>query len=207
VRIVELDPKPLEELILIPYQVRTTTSRTSGPSHVSDIIRDIENTVTKRGQRRKYDDLSPDEQRRMGTYMKLGWAWEEVIRDALMRTEGRLETARFISPKEMEVDGIYGTIDWFDTQDWAVEEFKATWRSSNRPLDPDFWHWLVQIKAYCHMVEATFARLEVFFVNGDYQESGPQIKRFELYFTEREIADNWAMLKNHAKHQGWITGK
>jgi hypothetical protein len=199
-RIVELDQANEERLVIAP-----DTGRSPGPAHVSNIIRDIENTVLKPGQRRKYDDLSPEEKRRMGAYVSVGWAWEEAIRGALLASgAGPLSSERFISPGECVLDGIYGTPDWLDVDDYCVEEFKATWRSSRRPLDPDFWHWLVQIKAYCKMLGCTWARLRVFYVNGDYRDSGPQIKHFRLEWSKLEIDQNWEMLKNHAKSKGWV---
>lgn len=199
-RIVELDTADVEQLILAP-----STERSPGPAHVSNIIRDIENTVLKPGQRRPYDDLSKDEKRRMGNYVSVGWAWEDAIRGALLAAgAGPLHSDRFVSPGECALDGIYGTPDWFDLTDYCIEEFKATWRSSRRPLDPDFWHWLVQIKAYCKLTACTWARLRVFFVNGNYRDSGPQIKHFRLEWSRLEIDENWAMLRQHAKSKGWV---
>jgi hypothetical protein len=183
----------------------TPKSERSSGVHVSEIIRSIENDVTKPGQRRKFEDLTMDEKRRMGAYVSGGFAWEEILRRAIV--EMYIDSAtRFISPGELECDGIFGTPDWLDTDDWVIEEFKCTWRSSRRTrnIEQDFWAWFVQIKAYCHMVQTTTARLRVFFVNGDYRNSGPQFKQWQIEFTPEELVMNWQMLHQHAQDKGWL---
>jgi hypothetical protein len=203
-QIVELASEDVGELILRPRAV-SNIPRSPSQAHVSNIIRDIENAVLKPGQRKPYDQLSKEEKRRMGAYTSVGWAWEEVIRAAILASGfgPYADTERYITPGELHLDGIYGTPDWIDTVDYCVEEFKATYRSSRRPLDPDFWHWLVQIKAYCRLLQTTWARLRVFYVNGNYRDSGPQYKAYRLSFTALEIDDNWRMLSGHAKSKGW----
>lgn len=177
-------------------------------AHVSDIIRDISNTVLKPGQREKYDDLSPDEQRRLGNYASVGWAWEHIIRRGMLDAgvNPGTDSQRFQCPGQLTLNGIHGSPDWLDTTVWENVEFKATWRSSNRPLDPDFWEWLTQFKAYCKMLGCTSTRLLVFYVNGDYRDSGPQFKDIRLNFTKMEIEDNWSMLLNHARAKGMVNG-
>lgn len=168
--------------------------------HVSGIIRDLENTLTP-GLRRPYDDLSPAERARMGNYTAMGWAFEVMVRQALVQAGvGKLmQEAGYITVGEMEQEGVFATPDWMDAVNWRIVEFKATWRSSRRPLEPDFWHWMVQIKAYCHMVQCTEADLYAFFVCGDYRDSGPQFKGWRLSFTNLEIAENWQMLMLHKR--------
>jgi hypothetical protein len=172
--------------------------RSSGV-HVSDIIRDIENSLIHKGQRRKYDELSAAERTRMGAYVSVGWAWEDILSHALKAV---LKRRGLIHPMEqLTQDGITGTPDGWDDM---IEEYKATWRSSSRPIDPDFWHWLVQIKAYCYMAETMFARLRIWYVNGDYRDSGPQVKTLQLKFGEAELQENWDMLRQHAQEKGWL---
>lgn len=199
-KITELDAGGLK---IEPPALTASGPRTKSHAHVSNIIRDIENTLFKPGQRRPYDELSPSEQQRLGNYASVGWAWEEIIRNGILAT-GWQPAGNFISPGQLELDGIYGTPDWWDVRNDALVEFKATWRSSRRPLDPDFWHWLVQIKAYCHMARTDRALLYVFYVNGDYRESGPQLKLYDLVSAGIELEENWEMIKRHAKSKGWI---
>jgi hypothetical protein len=175
-------------------------------THVSDVIRDISNTILKPGQREKYDTLSPAEKVRMGNYTAMGWAWEQMVHDALIKaglTPG--PPARFVRAEEIALDGLHGNPDWLDMEQWQDVELKATWRSSARPLE-DFWEWLTQFKAYCKMLGCTSTRLLVFYVNGDYKKSGPEYRDLTVSFGKQEIEDNWEMLKNHAKAKGWVPG-
>lgn len=166
--------------------------------HVSEIIRWVEVKTGKREARGN----SEEDNSRLALYTSMGWAWEEICRNALVRvwtSDHHNHPDRFICPGELESDGIVGTPDWFDAEDLVVEEMKATWRSSNREITTDFWSWMVQIKAYCHLLGILDARLRVFFVNGNYAPTIPQIKMWYLSFNEREIADNWVMLKANAQ--------
>lgn len=172
--------------------------RTEG-IHVSELIRDLQNKVTHKGKRKSFADLSHEERRRMGNYTSMGWAFEIVIERALREVWSDLFRGdeRYVKTGELFFEGVVGTPDWLDTYDASVIEFKATWRSSRRDIARDFVSWLWQIKAYCKMLCTTTARLYVFFVNGDYRESGPQLKAFALNFTQAEIDDNWFMLQQH----------
>ena len=176
-------------------------SRTEGGVHVSEIIRDIQNKVTHKGKRKPYDQLSPEERRRMGNFTSMGWAFERVIEAALREVWGVYFSGsdRYEKTGSLLLEGLTGTPDWLDQKEWAVVEFKATWRSSRRDLETDFGAWIWQIKAYCKLLATRSAQLYVFYVNGDYRESGPQLKAYSLSFSEREIEENWAMLKNHAR--------
>lgn len=195
----QIDTINLTGLDLTPYSVR------SPGCHVSEVIRDLENTVLKPGERRKYDELSPSEQTRLTNHASVGWAWEEIIRQGLLRA-GFCPADSAVSPGELVLDGIHGTPDWLRMDPYRVIEFKSTWRSSGRPLD-DYWHWLVQIKAYCNLLCTATAELYVLYVNGNYRDSGPEYKGYLLEFTPTEIRDNWDMLKNHARSKGWVKGK
>src|SRR2546430_12092594 len=120
-KVVDLDPEQVKSLVLAPTSVRAP-----GPAHVSNIIRDISNTVLKPGQREKYDDLSPAEKQRMGNYTAMGWAWEQVIRRGMLDaglTPG--DDQRFQCPGPLHLHGIHGTPDWLDTTAWENVAFKA----------------------------------------------------------------------------------
>lgn len=175
--------------------------RTEG-THISEIIRDIQNKVTHKGKRKPFAELSNEERKRMGNYTSMGWAFERIIEAALREVWlgylGR-DAEKFSKVGELHLDGLTGTPDGIDLPDWSIVEFKATWRSSRRPIESDFVSWLWQIKAYCKMATTRTAQLYVFFVNGDYRESGPQLKAFALSFTAQEIEDNWTMLRTHAR--------
>ena len=201
-KILELSTEDLTSpLEMAREQGGPRTASTKDLSHVSEIIRDIQNKVTHKGKRKAYDDLTADERRRMGNYTSMGWAFERVIEAALRDVWSVYFRSRdrYQKPGELVLDGICGTPDWIDLQDWTVGEFKATWRSSRRSIEVDFWSWLCQIKAYCKLLATKSARLYVFFVNGDYRESGPQLKAYAIQFTDAEIEENWQMLLQHAR--------
>lgn len=184
------------------FQLAGALPRSSGV-HVSDIIRDIENETTKPGQRKRVADLTENERRRMGAYIHGGFAWEEVLRGGVVKMYSA-GADRLCSPGELERDGVYGTPDGFDVDSWCIEEMKCTWRSSRWDIVSDFWSWWVQIKAYCHMSYTDRARLWVFFVNGDYRDSGPQVKMYEAVFNAPELERNWTMLLTHARGKQWL---
>jgi hypothetical protein len=205
-RITDVTSDEFKEMVLaFPSGTSEPAPKRSSGVHVSDIIRDIDNSIINVGQRQKFDQLTPAEKLRMGAHTSMGWAWEEVVTHALARVRPTMPGV--VRPGEFTLDGIHMTPDGVFEREWAVEEFKATWRSSNRPLDPDFWSWLVQIKAYCLALQTQRAYLSVFWVCGDYRESGPFTQRFRLEFNDAEIRDNWTMLVSHAKSKGWLEPK
>jgi len=165
--------------------------RSVGRIHVSEVIRWIDNRVIHRGERKPYDEMSPSEKKRMGSYTSMGWLWEDLLENSLAPVFG---AAEYIKTGEIELDGIVGTPDGLELSGLTVDEMKATWRSSRRPIETDFWNWLTQVKAYCFMLRLQRVSLRVFFVNGDYRDSGPQVKQFDIEFTERELQDNWRMI-------------
>jgi hypothetical protein len=191
-RIVE---RPIDLDLAETLARRAMPSRSVGRIHVSEVLRWIDNRVIHQGQRKAYTELSQSERRRMGAYTAMGWVWEDLIGTSLAPMFG----GDIIKPGEVELDGIAGNPDGLELTRSAIDETKATWRSSRRPIETDFWSWMCQIKAYCHMLRLREAMLRVFFVNGDYRDSGPQIKAWDIEFTERELEDNWKMIVNNAK--------
>ena len=184
-RFIDLDPLAMS---------RSRVDRSTDKVHVSEVIRWIDNRVIHRGQRKPYEDLSPNEKKRMGNYVSVGYAWEDLLAQSLAPVFG----GEYVRTGEIELDGIVGTPDGLELTGLAIDETKATWRSSRRSIETDFWSWFVQIKAYCHILQVPRASLRVFFVNGDYRDSGPQIKCFDIDFSQRELEDNWRMIKANA---------
>lgn len=198
-------------------------SRRSVGDHVSNTLRDIENKVILPGQRPSDVTLSPFEMQRMGNYREMGFIWELIV-EAL--TTGKIQdsappflhalvehffAARMIARRKVKqqgeifVDDLFGTPDAMDLKNWVLEEYKATWKASWRVLniEREFWYWFHQIMAYAYMISAVKkrwvlqGRLFVFFVNGDYRESGPQIRQFNMEFSIQELVENWDMIKRH----------
>jgi len=129
---------------------------------------------------------------------EIGFAVERAIEEAW-----RLRRIEVLRPGEFTKDGVTGSPDGicFDAEGSVIEEIKCTWMSSRGcPDDKKYWHWLVQMKAYCHLIDTLRARLHVFFVNGDYaQHREPQYLSWDFTFTKGELIENWSMLLNQAK--------
>jgi hypothetical protein len=100
---------------------------------------------------------------------------------------------RYVRPGELELDGVYGSPDAVDCDDACLMEFKVTWKSSNRAIE-SFFKYMLQVKAYCHMLGLTKCRLYVFFVCGNWKPPIPQFKAWEIEFSAHELKDNWRML-------------
>lgn len=124
-------------------------------------------------------------------WMELGQALEWAICDRLDREF----PGRYLQPGELELDGLFGTPDLINLDDWANEEIKMAWMSSkNKPDEQKMWRYWVQVKAYCKMMGTNIGRLRVCFVNGDYSAPGPAYRFWEQEFTDEELDENWAML-------------
>jgi len=180
--------------------------------HLSKIIRDIMMTLEP-------SVFKPDMvnggivkfSRETQVKFEVGFVWEEMIQRSWLPAQGL--SGELIQPGEQTLDGIHMTPDAFNIKEWAIEEWKATWRSMNKAatvelLYKNFWHWMVQIKAYCWAMETERARLRVLFLNGNYtyglEGSGPQIRLWEIEWDPKELRDNWVMLIAHAKSKGWL---
>lgn len=178
----------------------------SGPRspgvHVSSIWRDIESTLGV------YEKRTDEESKRRGlTYQLGGFLWEEVYAHAFVSIYGKSWPGNLVVHKEVERDGIVGSPDILDMVEERVIDTKATWKSSNKleNLEKNFWSWVVQQKAYCAMTGWRRGRIVAYFVNGDYRDSGPQVKQIDLEFSEQEVEETWKMLKAHAERRGWLS--
>lgn len=170
--------------------------------HQSGIIRDLENTVIKPGQRRPDIEISDDEMATLNRYRELGMLWEICLETAFkQRQVDGLDPRRYIRQQEVLHDGVYKTIDAIHIPDWRIIEYKLTFRSARRAsldaIESEFWSWFAQLKGNCLAHETRLASLFCFFVNGTYQPPVPMTKRFDIIFTDEELVSNWAMLKNH----------
>lgn len=168
-------------------------------NHVSAIIRDL---CIQLGH---FDDdevdgpLDADALSRRQTRWELGSAFERCVIDALKLRTLEHQPDRYISPGELEVDGLLGNMDLYDLIDDAVLEMKLTWLSSKHDIESvKFWKYLVQIKAYCYMAKTRRGYLHVCHVMGDYRENqSPLYNVHECLFDQRELIENWRMLLTH----------
>jgi hypothetical protein len=135
---------------------------------------------------------------------KVKWELGNALEHAIVERYALHDPDRWIRPGELVLDDVYGTPDLLDLYDEAVEECKCTWLSTKHEVTGQkFWHYWVQVKAYCKMMGWTVGRLHVCFVNGNYKrgddESGPVYRVWEQRFTQKELDDTWSMLLKHGR--------
>ena len=163
-------------------------TRSTNRVHVSDIYNDIEKTLFPR---KTTGDLSNP------LWAEGGFLFEIALSKALGDKLG----AR---PGEVELDNLVGSPDRYDPDTGILYEYKCSWKSS-KTHPSERWTWMTQLKAYCKLLGTCTAELHVLYLNGDYREHfGPKYRVFLFCFTEREIEENFEMLKNHAKSKGWM---
>jgi hypothetical protein len=86
-----------------------------------------------------------------------------------------------------------------------LAEFKVSWMSDREGvMVPRFDHWFTQMKVYAHHLQMPHARLYALFINGDYRPPAPRLRAWDIEFTKREMADEWAMLLRHARDKGML---
>lgn len=123
-------------------------------------------------------------------WTELGVIVERAIVNALIHHEVDKDPDRWLPDCSFTVDTehgeTHGTIDIIDSvpgimvlkgqevsYEFAVDEIKCTWMSCKQDVTHDkFWHWVIQLKAYCRAMGTNVGRIRVFHVNGDYG-SGP----------------------------------
>lgn len=195
------------DLSLIRGSIPVTGDSTRSTGlHVGDIIASLNEQI---------DPLPPA---LLDAYAALGFVVEKVFEAGIAAA---CLNDRYIRIGELELDGIAGSPDIVDTVEWCVVDTKCKWCSSKHAADQEsieskFKKEIYQLKAYTYMVSKCTDRpcnvgvLWFCFVNGDYKEiakgvrSPPHWVARKFTFTENELADNWDMLKEEARRQGWL---
>jgi hypothetical protein len=158
--------------------------------HVSDIVRVLskayadDEIASLQRPPRKNSFTEAD----LNRFAQVGRIWERVLAETVF-TRPRYERIG-----EIEKDGIIGSPDAIDTVDYALAEYKVTYRSAKRPIETDFREWWWQQKSYCHMLGMVRTHLYVFYVCGNYSPPVPCAKEFMALFTPAELKENWAMM-------------
>jgi hypothetical protein len=176
--------------------------------HASRIIHDLRAGL---GKLKKGGGISDVQLEEFGT---IGFVWERVLETTLAKLVSEANPARYLRLGEQVQDGVYRTPDYADldhfgdgTYKLGVEEWKCSWSSYRKAddLERNFWHWLVQIKDYCEVLNTPYARLRALFIAGDWKgDITPKLRTWEMEFSARELRDNHDMLLNHAKRKGWV---
>ncbi len=137
--------------------------------------------------------------------ISVGLAWEQYFIETILGpTMGVID-----HPGELHIDGIFmspdgESVDVLVTKPQLgmvtiVHECKASWKSTRSVGDLSTqWLWLAQLRSYCRALKTRYARMHVLFLCGDYKfPITPQLKCFEVEFTEQELVDNWQLLTDY----------
>lgn len=160
--------------------------------------------------------------------MEFGTSFEEALEEALVSTTPvplmertrRNMARRLIGERPGEFTSPEGII--FSPDQVFVEpdgsevlgEFKLTWMSSKNapdPMEAKFSKWHCQQMLYCRWLGLTRSRLFGFFVNGGtdkpYHEHSPELRAWEITYTQRELESNWKTIERHALKVGLLPVK
>lgn len=185
--------------VQIPFELRTADGRRMGEGrspgiHLSRVLMFMEKALEDR-PRSKSGQPAND------MWAAFGFIFERWVEKALTEYYGFQRAIR-VEQQELLCDGIYLTPDAINVEDGCYEEYKARWRSRAKWDGPDwerhFWKELAQVKAVCHVIGTTRARLVIFFVCGDWKPPCPHppvCREFE--FTEQELQHNWNVIVRH----------
>lgn len=178
--------------------------------HLSDVIRYIENTSRKPGQREEFMMMSDKRKAEMAAYVEAGFTWERALETCFKsRMLGRRKK-HVLKQREVEHDDILMNPDGVNIKGWQpiVEEYKWTSRSMAR-MDGEgdgalgdggsFWSWGVQTMGYCHAYGTKRMRLFVYWSCGNYRPPVPCVMRYDVTFTTRELIENWRMIRANVK--------
>lgn len=158
--------------------------------HVSDVIKHI----VKVGGLRKTEGYTDDDLAEFGIF---GRVWEHHLALTLF------QPPRYERVGVVELDGILGSPDAVDFDEYAVAEFKMAWASCSEidkatdkaaALKSKFPWYIWQIASYCHMLSMVRARLVVAFVNGNYKPPKPCTRQYSIIFTAAELTQHWRNL-------------
>lgn len=187
--------------------------RSPGP-HMSDLYGSLYKALDPQRYDKRRKDGTPEPMDMVK--VQVGTTFEQLLEEALARVLLGERPGEFTTQHDAACTGedtceccagIVYSPDYlfFDDHETVLGEFKCTWYSmKNAPWDEKFDKWMTQIKSYLYHLKLTKARLYVLFLNGDYKPPAPQLLAWELQFTERELWENWAMLKRHAREVGMV---
>src|SRR5262245_38342348 len=114
--------------LIISEEQREGVARSKGV-HVSDIVRLLSKAYSDgEGGGKKRNSFTVAD---LDRFAQVGRIWERVLAEVVF-TRPRYERIG-----EIEKDGIIGSPDAIDTVDYALAEYKVTYRSAKRPIETD----------------------------------------------------------------------
>jgi len=181
-----------EEFVPAGSGVERSKASETGLIHLTDVIKFID----KKLEINDYSSVKWD----MSVTAEVGFLWEQVLEDAFGSAFGGRVGIR---PGEIELDGIVGSPDGVNEDPLGRypivdEEYKCTWKSTKNNI-LDHWYYMTQFKSYCKMLGVCVTVVKIIYLMGDYRGSGPIYKAYRIEFTERELEENWSMIRNHAE--------
>lgn len=159
--------------------------------HLSDVTQDLYMRLNKPKRREK--GAGPEGIWTIGLAWEhvLSWGWSQVFPD---------HPERIVHLGEFEQDGIIMTPDRVDSVWPGVVEMKATFKRADKWPIQEQWLWLVQGKAYCHVLGLEQCRwyvLHIMDAMGMYTGEIIAPKVWEVRFTHGELVRNWEMILQH----------
>jgi hypothetical protein len=163
--------------------------------HASDIYGDL------------YQQLEPNRYKKdqplNAPLMALGTAWEKHLEYLLL-----INGAKVYRPGElMSSDGIAFSPDliMFNGHTRVGEIKLSSMSAESMPVEetnnlpPKFDKYLAQMKLYAYWLELRHGWLAMLSI---YRPHLPELRCFNLEWSERELQENWQMHDNHSKHEG-----
>jgi hypothetical protein len=201
-------------MIITPYeQELDLAGMVSAPRSPGLHMSDIYNDYYKRADPKRYRSGKLDMVR-----MAAGTVLESVFEKALAIGMAGERPGELVTP-----EGIFYNPDIiaFEGRITVLGEIKATWMSAKEvPVSPSqsakcgipsnwdgksiasfpkqFDKYFTQMKCYCYHLRTPFARLYVYFVNGNWKPPVPVFLAWSFEFTPVELNEEWYSMRNHA---------
>lgn len=201
-------------MIITPYeQELDLLGMVSPPRSAGLHMSDIYNDYYQRADPKRYRGGPLDMVR-----MAAGTVLESVFEQALaigMNGErpGEFQTAEgiYYSPDIIAFEGkiiVLGEIKatWMSCKDVPVSPEQAkktgvecTWDGKSIASFPkQFDKYFSQMKLYCYHLRTPYARLLIYFVNGNWRPPAPVFLAWNFVFTAQELNEEWYLMRNHA---------
>lgn len=193
-----------EELISVMWNPETAEHPRSPGLHLTDIVYPM---MKELGETPERPDLTTKD---LEGYRSIGFLWERILTEALTRKAiadklANGEDWQLFRPGEIEFESIYMTPDAaiVNYNDMILEEWKATYTSSKRPIENKK-QWWVQIMAYLKGLGLNKVTVRVLHVCGNWSPPIPCIRLYQATFNQREIDENWMAVKAYGRKLGLL---
>lgn len=173
-------------------------SRSAG-THLSEILQHIGRDSGRLTEKIIFgrNTFAPLQENDLPACMAVGFAMEELLvrmHPWILRSGELVSDGIAMSPDGVTFNSRRHLLSP-DLPVTILHEFKATWKSSKKPLEEHV-AYLQQTKAYCRALGTEYCILWIFHVNGDYSfgdsaEAGPRLKAWHIKYAPWELESNW----------------